>query len=624
MSKKRRKQSGAGRRRSSRSRKERRQPWPAQALCVAVLALLAVLHVASVVVEFRRVAGLHRWLMTYAEGFHRRGLVGTIFQFLAGHRPLEAQIELASRVSEAGTYLWLFGALALFVVAAGRVRDRALGWAALGFAAFAFINPMWTTRAFDNGYLDWLVGIVMVAALAAFVGRKPLLSGALVAAGIVVYWGTIFVWLPLGFLIVCLLLRDATARGEGNVPYIQGIIAAFRRREVAALLLPAAAALLSALLHDNDAAIAELTRIGGQENIIRETFSDEWSAVARQVQALRQGWRTYLGVAAVYVLPPALCAGLWTGVMRGRGYALFRRAWLDAVAAVLATLAPVSFLLVAFDLSRLMAWSYLGFVVVAVFWLTLARPAAAAEPEPVASGARGQRDRDPARAASGGRPAPIWPWTVAPLVLAALFWTTPTIYAWVDMSHLIRCERFCFKEQTPQGRALDLFRRRAIASPISEFSAPGGVLPHATGHNERGADSEPWRRVARAGRDAPGAVMDLNIVIDPAAPGATVLAPAQTKRAIIGRGTHRIAISYRAQGAGSANAETRFFVYDSTLSTLFELLRAPLPAAQTEFAATVTPPPELAGNLFRWTIDYSGAGVLDLHGVSFAAANRQR
>ena len=179
MSKKRRKQSGAGRRRSSRSRKERRQPWPAQALCVAVLALLAVLHLASVVVEFRRVAGLHRWLMTYAEGFHRRGLVGTIFQFLAGHRPLEAQIELASRVSEAGTYLWLFGALALFVVAAGRVRDRALGWAALGFAAFAFINPMWTTRAFDNGYLDWLVGIVMVAALAAFASRKPLLSGGL-------------------------------------------------------------------------------------------------------------------------------------------------------------------------------------------------------------------------------------------------------------------------------------------------------------------------------------------------------------------------------------------------------------------------------------------------------------
>ena len=306
------------------------------------------------------------------------------------------------------------GALALFVVAAARVRERALGWAALAFAGFAFINPMWTTRAFDNGYPDWLVGILVVAALAAFAGRRPALSGALVAAGIVAYWGTIFVWLPLGLLIVCLLLRDATAHSAGDVPDAQGILAACRRREGFALLLPAAAALLSALLHDNDAAIAELTRIGGQENIIREAFSDEWSAVARQVQALRQGWTTYLGVAAVYVFPPALCAGLRTGVMRCYGYALFRRAWLDAAAAVVAPLAPLSFLLVAFDLSRLMAWSYLGFVVVAVFWLTLERPSSrggagagrqrrpraarlAARREPRARGGRRRCGRGPRR-----------------------------------------------------------------------------------------------------------------------------------------------------------------------------------------------------------------------------------
>ena len=600
MSKKRRQLSGAGSRQSRRTRQARRGPSLAQGVCGGAIAALAVLHTASVVVEFRRVAGLHRWLMTYAEGFHRRGLVGTVFQFLVGHQSREAQVEFASRVSEVGTYLWLAAALGVFAVAAARVRDRALGWAAVAFAAFAFINPMWTTRAFDNGYLDWLVGIVVVAALAAFAGRRPVLSGALVAAGIVAYWGTIFVWLPLGFLIVCLLVRDALAGDAGELSPVQGILASCRRREVFALLLPAAAALLSALLHDNDAAIAELTRIGGQENIIRETFSDEWTVLVRQVRALREGWRTYLGVAAVYVLPPALCAGLWTCVMRRRGYAMFHRGWVDTAVAVLATLAPVSFLLVAFDLSRLMAWSCLGFVVVAVLWLIRARPA------------------------GESRSAPTWPWTLAPLVFAALFWTSPTIYAWVDMSHLIRCERFCFKEQTPQGRVLDLFRRRAIASPIREYTAPGGVLPSTTGHNERSADSEVWRRVARAGRDAPGRVMDLNMALNDTDAAVTVRAPAQTQRAIIGRGPHRISISYRAEGTASANAETRFFIYDSALSTLFEVLRAALPTAHTEFAATITPPPDLSGNVFRWTILYDGAGVFELHQVSFVAADRER
>ena len=596
----RRKQAVAPGRRTRGSGKTLPPILPAQWLCFAAVAVLAVLHQASVVVEFRTVAGLHRWLMTYAEGFHRRGLVGTIYQFLVGDQPREAQIVLASRISEAGAYVWLLGAVGVFVLAATRIRNHALGWVAVAFAAFAFINPMWTTRAFDNGYLDWLVGMIVVAALAALAYRRPVLSGALVAAGIVAYWGTIFVWLPLGFLTMCLLGRDIAARDGRELSTGQRILAACRRRELFSLLLPVVAAVLSAILHDNDAAISELKRIGGQENIIRETFSDEWGVVARQIRALLDGWRTYLGLAVVYVFPPALCAGLWTWVMRRSGYSMFHRAWLDTAAAVLATIAPLSFLLVAFDLSRLMAWAYLAFIVVAVFWLRWARPT------------------------GDVRPAPIWRATLAPLVLAALFWTSPTIYAWVDMSHLIRCERFCFKEQTPQGRVLDLFRRHAIASPIWEFTAPGGLLPGSTGHNERDADSEVWRRVARTGRDQAGSVMNINIVLNDADAGATVRAPAQTQRAVIGGGPHRISITYRAEGTDTSNAETRFFIYDGTLAILHEVLRAPLPASQTEFAATITPPPELSGNLFRWEIVYDGSGVFELLQASFAKVGRAR
>ena len=95
--------------------------------------------------------------------------------------------------------------------------------------------------------------------------------------------------------------------------------------------------------------------------------------------------------------------------------------------------------------------------------------------------------------------------------------------------------------------------------------------------------------MARAGRDAPGTVMDLNVVIDDTNPDVTVRAPAQTRRAVIGGGPHRIAISYRAEGTATANAETRFLIYSSTIGELHEVLRAPLPAAQGEFAATTSP-----------------------------------
>ena len=298
----------------------------------------------------------------------------------------------------------------------------------------------------------------------------------MIAGGILAYWGTIFVWLPVGLLMSCLLVRDLTTGERTELSTVQRILAACRRRELFSLLLPVLAALLSALLHDNDArdrGIAANRRTGERDQ--RELFQrvGRGGAPDSDVSARLED---ILAVAAVYVFPPALCSGLWTWVMRRSGYAVFHRAWLDTAAALLATLAPLSFLLVAFDLSRLMAWAYLAFIVVARVLVDM-----------------GASDRPP--------PAPLWPATLAPLVTAALFWTGPTIYAWADMSHLIRCERFCFKEQTPQGRAIDLFRRSAIATPIWEYSAPAGLLRGSTGHNERDGTGE-----ACAGWHAPDAI----------------------------------------------------------------------------------------------------------------------
>ena len=265
--------------------------------------------------------------MTYAEGFHRRGLVGTVFQALVGDEPREMQVAVASQISAAGTYLWAAAAFVLMAFAAWRTGNRALLGATLAYAAFAFVNPMWTTRAFDNGYLDWLAGLLVLGALGAFAYRRHVLSRrVLVAVGIVAYWGTVFVWLALGFLITCLLLRDLL-HDPAQSTLLHRAIAACGRRRIFALLLPTAAAVLTALLHDNDAAIAELNRIGpDQENIIRETFTDVPDAVRRQMDALLQNWRAYLGIAAVYAVPPALCAALWTGVMRRFGRSLLQPA----------------------------------------------------------------------------------------------------------------------------------------------------------------------------------------------------------------------------------------------------------------------------------------------------------
>ncbi len=189
-----------------------------ETLLTATLAVLALMHLASVDDRFRVLSAAHRWLMTYSDGFHRRGLVGTIFQFFAGDQPRQVQYDLASRVSALGTYLFFAIGFALFFYAAARIRDRALRTATLGFATLAFINPMWATCANNNGYLDWLAGLCVILALAAFAFRRPWLSGAVAAVGIVAYWGTLFIWLPLGFLIFCVLARDVFIQDDALPP----------------------------------------------------------------------------------------------------------------------------------------------------------------------------------------------------------------------------------------------------------------------------------------------------------------------------------------------------------------------------------------------------------------------
>ena len=366
----------AGRRRAARAdararrKVARRLPGnrsPIEYLAAGAIAVLALMHLASAVSEFRPAAGLHRWFMTWAEGYHRRGLVGTIFQALVGDWPRSEQIALASQISAGATYLWLVAGIAVLWHAAGRVADRGLRQAALAFAAFAFINPMWTTRAYDNGYLDWLAGLCVLAAAAAFAFRRPLLSGAVAAVGIVAYWGTVFVWLPVGILAG---LRLASGALAGGGPAWPRLLAAGARREALALWLPLAAAALSALFNDNAAAVAELERIGGQENIIRETFFALGPRLALQLQDLVSSWKTYAAAALVFAVPSALCAGLLAGMLRRCGLRLFGPAWLDVGAAVAATLAPLSFFVVGFDLTRMMGWTFFAFFAVAVFYLT--------------------------------------------------------------------------------------------------------------------------------------------------------------------------------------------------------------------------------------------------------------
>ncbi|MGR3914893.1 MAG: hypothetical protein OD918_10360 [Gammaproteobacteria bacterium] len=559
------------------------------------IGLLAFMHMASVAVHFQLSAGLHRWLMTYANGFHRRGLVGSVFQFFYGDMPRDAQIAAASWVSSAATYLWLLASLALFFSVVFRLRERALRLIALAFGALAFLNPMWTLRAFDNGYTDWLAGLAVVGALAAFLCKRPVTAGLVVSLGIIGYWGTVFVWLPLGWLIALLIARDALSSDRSSGGWRDMARDALRRlramlmhSNAPALYLPLAAAALCALANDNAAAIAELQRIGGQQHIIDQTFRGIGGAVAGNIGIMLLAPHTLFAVWGLYALPPLLASCCLVGALRLRGMRMFRAGAADFTAGAVAALLPLLFLLPAFDWARLTLWTYTGFFTFAVVYLACAQPA----------GADGG-----ARRGAGALPA-------VPLVMALFSLATPPIYVWYDNNYPLPCKRFCFMQRGPQAEWLDAYRRRFISSPIDEYTAPGAMTT-----SPRELHSEGGARIVREGRDAAGAVMSIWIDLLHKAEGVSVRGRGQTQRPFLGRGRYRLRIAYRSEGVTEPNAGAYFYMMPIGKPP-HPVLRAALPPNEREYHSIISAPPGTAGSLFRWDVQYSGKGVFELHEVS--------
>lgn len=559
-------------------------------LAVAGIAVLSWMQMYSVEYAFRTLAGLHRWMMTYAHGFHRRGLLGSIFQFFFGDLPVRAQIEIASGVSTFATYAWWLLALVLFFGVTLQLRDRRLRWCALAFGAAVFVNPMWPMRIFDNGYTDWLTGLAVFAALAAYAGKRPLLAGIVAAVGIVGYWGTVFVWLPLGLLIAVLLVRDACADDSDACSALQLLRKVCMSRGALAIYTPLAAAILSVVAHDNAAAVAELQRIGGQQHIIDQTFTPLGPRLAGQWHTYRDAWSPFLAVWTLYALPPLVLACCLVAAVRRCGRRLLPRAWMEYAVAAAAAQLPLTFLVPGFDWSRMMLWTYAGLFLCAVVWMRYARAVAGVPVKPV-------------RAAA-----------IAPLLFALFAFVTPVFYIWPDMNHEVHCRKFCALKHGPQTYLLDAYRRHFISSPIHVYESPGALTPA-----RRAMQNENGVRIVRQGRDAAGEVMSLEVVLNDNDEGVTVRAPRQTQRAVLGKGRYRLTIRYRSEGVSAPNATTQFNM--ALLPSWVRpgdgvVLRAALPPAQREFSTVISAPPGMAGNLFAWKIEYNGKGVFELHHAS--------
>jgi len=288
--------------------------------------------------------GLPFWQVTYGDGFIRRGLVGTIFQGLAGGLSGAAQGRAVVTVAHVLLLALVVGFAAWIGVLAARATSPTHALA-LGLLALPIVgSSLFPTMAFTPGYLDVLMLGFALAAGILLARGWILAAGAFAAIAPFVHEMFITLWVPLAVLGLAVLARQGRRR-----PRWQDIIG------LAAPVVTTVVVVIGASASDARREIAQhVTGTAAfKVTLLHQQFGQTLTAtLSRMAHIQRAYWWPTEPVALVYFCWPAvLAAGL---------YVYWRRArlggWAHA-ALVLAVICPWLLLIVAWDLSRLIVLS---------------------------------------------------------------------------------------------------------------------------------------------------------------------------------------------------------------------------------------------------------------------------
>lgn len=310
----------------------------------ALLVLSAVVNTLKALPYVAQGIGFAHWEVTYRHGFVRRGLVGTLFQLCEAGHALDVQRTHVMMIHLVLTF-GLVVQLAAFWRDCERTEPKDAWPLRVAVASFA-LSGFLPTAMDLAGYYDAFL-FVILAASAHLLWRGRFLAAGLVAfVGPFVHDGFLFLWLGV------LVLGVRAALDEGHEGRALG-------RRIAPLLLPLLAVALVMVMHSPSAANRIVEELHVDEGI-RDSF--------RNYQfGLSTGRALQIMVDKVRAMPEKTALGLLA--FGAPAYLLAACAyvadahpkrWVRAATAVLATFAPWSILLVAWDLSRLVVWAMLS------------------------------------------------------------------------------------------------------------------------------------------------------------------------------------------------------------------------------------------------------------------------
>jgi len=283
------------------------------------------------------------WLFTYAHGFVKRGLIGTIVSPLATRvsiaqlRPLIAGAHAVACVSIVLILHRLFRGAAI----AERRADSSLALV-LSFLCL-MCTEMMPVLAHDTGSVDvYLVALVLIGASLVLRGRYAA-AVAVALVGPLIHEAFVLAWAPLTIMLVYSSISSSEQR----------------RMKIAAAVVPVIAGAIVNSAHSPQA-VARLMDAWAASGAIKTshevyTFGQTLrSSFAHMRDYEFHGhWSNFATAVAFFMVPNALL--LWTAVF------CYSRRWMrprtTPLVAIAAMLSPLTAVVLAWDLSRFLVWS---------------------------------------------------------------------------------------------------------------------------------------------------------------------------------------------------------------------------------------------------------------------------
>lgn len=312
----------------------------------SVLAGLAVVAYFKGAIEEIRPYAIVYHVVNYGDGLIRRGLPGEMLSWFVQQKDMIA-VRAAANAAYIALQAILAAMLFAWVVCIDLRRRDYLLFGLLGvFVASQFVP----TLAFDNTYLDVYLYILLIIAAVGFARSWPV---AIIAAGVVgpfIHESFVFCWLTLGIVVLW----------DGPISLARLLLLCVPLASTAAIYLGSSPGPITSQLMGS--ALSEEDKYHGLVWQFGQTAALDFDLM---IVKLRHYPLNVIIAFAFFTLPAAILIAV---------YGVVRRRWLDTAVLAAAALAPLSILLLAWDLSRFLVGANF-FAFLAILYMETVRPA---------------------------------------------------------------------------------------------------------------------------------------------------------------------------------------------------------------------------------------------------------